>query len=79
MCLEISCENGNSLWQDAIALKMGAVCVAFNIMNEGEEPPPRYHSLYGGHLMLDIKLDGFWHKAQLVARVHMTETPAVLT
>ena len=29
--------------------------------------------------MFDIKLDGFWHKAQLIARGHMTETPAVLT
>ena len=56
--LEIDCENGNSLWQDAIVLKMGAVCVAFKVMNEGEERLPRYHYMEC-HLMFDIKLDGF--------------------
>ena len=38
--LEIGHENGNSLWQDAIALEMEAGCVAFKVMNEGGEPPP---------------------------------------
>ena len=76
--LEIDHENRNSLWQDAIALKMEAVHVAFKVMSEGEEPPPGYQYMEC-HLMFDIKLDGFWHKAQLIARGHMTETPAVLT
>ena len=76
--LEIDCENRNSLWQDAIVLEMEAVHVAFKVMNEGEEPPPRYQYMEC-HLMFDIKLDGFWCKAQLIARGHMTKTPAVLT
>ena len=75
---EIDHENRNSLWQDAIVLKMEAVCVAFKVMNEGEEPPPGYQYMEC-HLVFDIKLDGFWHKARLVARGHMTETPMVLT
>ena len=40
--LEIDHENQNSLWQDAIALEMEAVHVAFKSINEGEEPSPRY-------------------------------------
>ena len=75
---EIDCENGNSLWQDAIVLEMEAVCVAFKVMNEGEEPPPGYQYMEC-HLVFDIKLDCFWSKAHLVAGGHMTETLAVLT
>ena len=67
-----------SLWQDAIVLEMEAVYVAFKVMNEGEEPPPGYQYMVC-HLMFDIKLDGFQCKAGLVARGHMTKTPAVLT
>ena len=76
--LEIDHENRNSLWQDAIALEMEAVCVAFKVMNEGEEPPPRYQYMKC-HLLFDIKLDGVWCKAHLVARGHMTEILAALT
>ena len=75
---EIDHENGNSLWQDTIVLKMEAVRVAFKVMNEGEEPPPRYQYMEC-HLMFDIKLDGFQCNARLIAGGHMTETPAVLT
>ena len=39
--LEVDHENGNSLWQDAIVLKMEAVHDAFMVMSEGEDPPPR--------------------------------------
>ena len=54
--LEIDHENGNPLWQDAIALEIEAVHVAFIAMNEGEEPPPGYQYMEC-HLMFDIKLD----------------------
>ena len=57
--LEIDHENRNSLWQDAIALEMEAVCVAYKVMNEVEEPPPRYQYMKC-HLLFDIKLDGVW-------------------
>ena len=76
--LEIDHENRNLLWQDAIAIKMEAVCVAFKVMNEDEEPPAGYQYLEC-HLMFDIKLDGFWYKARLIAGGHMTKTPVVLT
>ena len=52
---------GNSLWQDAIALEMEAVHVAFKVMSEGEEPPPRYQYMEC-HLVFDTKLDGFGAK-----------------
>ena len=76
--VEIDHENGNSLWQDAIALEMEAVHVAFKVMNEGEEPPPAYQYMEC-HFMFDIKLDSFQRKAHLIARGHITETLAVLT
>ena len=57
---------------------MEVVCVAFKVMNEGEEPPPGYQYMEC-HLVFDIELDGFWCKAQLVAGGHLTETPVVLT
>ena len=76
--LEIDGENGNFLWQDAIVLEMEVVCVAFKLMDEGEEPPPGYQYMEC-HLVFDIKLDGFECKACLIARGHMTETLAVLT
>ena len=76
--LEIDHEEGIPLWQDAIVLEMEAVCDAFKVMNEGEEPPPRYQYMEC-HLVFDIKLDGFQRKAPLVSGDHMTETPVVLT
>jgi hypothetical protein len=75
---EIDRENGNTLWQDAIAKEMSAVRVAFKILNDGQEPPPG-HQFMDCHMVFDIKLDGFKRKARLVAGGHMTEAPAVMT
>ena len=74
----IDLENGNTLWQDAIAKEMKNVRVAFKILNPGQEPPPA-HQFMKCHMIFDIKLDGFRCKARLVAGGHMTETPAVMT
>ena len=57
---------------------MEEVHVAFKVMNESEEPPPRYQYMEC-HLEFDIKLDGVWCKAHLIAGGHMTETLVVLT
>ena len=35
--LKINSENGNTLWQDAIAKEMEAVQVALRVINDGEE------------------------------------------
>ena len=72
--LEIDHENGNSLWQDAIALEMEAVHVAFKVMIRVKNHHPDT-SVWS----VTSCLIGFWHKAHLVARGDMNETPAVLT
>ena len=74
--LKINCENGNTLWQDAIAKEMEAVQVALTVLNDGEEPPPG-HQYMDCHMVFDIKLDGFHHKARLVAGGHMMEAPTM--
>jgi len=38
--LEIDTENGNWVWQDAIAKEMEAVRVTFKILHNGKQPPP---------------------------------------
>ena len=76
--LEIDHENGNTLWQDAIAKEMEAVWVAFKVQNDGEEPPPG-HQYMDCHMVFGIKLDGFHLKPRRVARGHMTEAPTMLT
>ena len=72
--LEIDRENGNSLWREAITKEMAAVRVAFKLLDDRQNPPPG-HSYMDCHMIFDIKLDGFRHKARLVAGGHMVETP----
>ena len=74
--LELDRENGNTLWQDAIAKEMSSVRVAFEIF-DGD--PPVGSQQMQCHMIFDIKLDSFRRKARLVAGGHMTETPAVMT
>ena len=76
--LEINQENGNSLWREAIAKEMAAVRVAFRLLADGQNPPPG-HSYMDCHMIFNIKLDGFRHKARLVAGGHMVETPSIMT
>ena len=57
---------------------MKNVRVAFKIMEDGKDPPPRY-SFMNCHMIFDIKLDGFKRKARLVAGGHVLDPPAVLT
>ena len=75
---EIDKENGNTLWQDAIAKEMANVRVAFKILNDGEEPPPGYTHM-GTHMVFEIKLDGFRRKARMVGDGHTVDAPAVMT
>ena len=77
--LEIDTENGNRLWQEAIAKEMDAVRVAFHILEDNKKVPPG-HQRMDCHMIFDVKLDGFRRKARLVAGGHKTEPPAsVLT
>ncbi len=76
--VEIDHENGNSLWQDAIAKEMANVRVAFRILEDGEKVPVGHQEI-GVHMVFDVKLDGFVRKARLVAEGNRTDAPAVLT
>ena len=76
---EIDKENGNTLWQDAIAKEMAAVRVAFKILNNGQEPPVG-HKYMDCHMVFEIKMENnFRRKARLVAGGHMLDAPPILT
>ena len=54
--LEIDKEDGNTLWQDAIAKEMANVRVAFKVLPDGSKEPVG-HQYMDCHLVYEIKLD----------------------
>ena len=66
----IDAENGNTLWQYAIAKEMYEVGVAFRILDENENLPVGY-SKSSGHMVFDVKMD-FTRKARWVKDGHKT-------
>jgi len=75
--LEIDKENGNTLWQDALAKEMKAVGKAFDFLNDGD-PDPVGHKKISVHIVMDIKQD-FTRKCRLVADGHKTDLPSSIT
>ena len=69
--------NGNTLWQDAIAVEINAVRVAFKIKHGDEKIPPGYQYIRC-HMIFDVKMEDFRRKARYVAQGNMTEAPATL-
>ena len=63
-------ENGNTLWQDALAKEMFEVGVAFKILDDHELTPVGY-TKSSGHIIWDIKMD-FTRKARWVKDGHRT-------
>lgn len=63
-------KNGNRFWQDAIALEMVNVGVAFEVLDEGKPAPIGWHKVTG-HLVFDVKMD-FTRKARWVLDGHKT-------
>ena len=76
--LALDKKNGNTLWQDAIALEMKNVRVAFKILEDGQRVP-RDHQQIRCHMIFDVKMEDFRRKARFVAGGHTTETPKTLT
>ena len=70
-------ENGNFLWRDAIRKEMKGISPAFDVLDEGVNPPPQYKYV-GFHLVFDIKMD-FTRKARLVADGCRTPDPVTST
>ena len=71
-------ENGDQQWQQAIAKEMKNNRVAFDIKEHKSEVPIGYQHVRC-HMVFDVKLERFKHKARLVAGGHTTETPSTLT
>ena len=63
-------QNGNTLWQDALALEMTNVGIAFEVLEEGQQPPVGWKK-QSGHLVWDLKMD-FTRKACWVLDGHKT-------
>ena len=69
---EIDEANGNHFWRDAIMKEMTNVGVAFEILEDGKQPPPGWTPVTG-HLVYDVKMD-FTRKARWVLDGHKTES-----
>jgi hypothetical protein len=49
-------ENNNSLWRDALAMEMTEIGVAFGVLAEGQNAPPKW-KMVTGHMVWDLKMD----------------------
>jgi len=76
--VRLDAENGNTLWQDAIAKEMKNIRVAYDILPEGKEVPIGYQHVRC-HWIFSIKIEDFKRKARLVAQGNTTEAPNTLT
>ena len=63
-------QNGDTPWQDALALEMTNVGIAFEVLEEGQKPPVSWKK-QSGHLAWDVKMD-FTRKARWVPDGHKT-------
>ena len=73
----IDTRNGNRLWQEAIDKEMKQVLVAFEILEDKQEPPIGW-SKSSGHIVFDVKMD-FTRKARWVKDGHRTPEPELST
>jgi len=71
-------ENGNTLWQDAIAKEMTSVRFGFRTLKDGEKVPVGFKFIRC-HMIFDVKMEDFRRKARLVAGGHMTEVHPSIT
>jgi hypothetical protein len=76
--LALDRKNGNTLWVDAIAKEMKDVCIAFNILPDGQSASIEYQKI-PCHMIFDVKMEDFQQKARLVAGGHWTKAPATIT
>ena len=73
--ITIDNNNGNTLWQDAIALEMSQLHDYSTFEDLGKNSPgPVEYKKIRVHFVFDVKHDGR-HKARLVAGGHLTDDP----
>ena len=76
---QIDAENGDTMWQDAIAMEMKNNRVAFETYEGNPNELVGYEEITA-HLIFDVKLsENFRRKARYVADGHRVETPASVT
>jgi hypothetical protein len=75
---ELDKKNGNTFWADAIAKEMKDICVALEVLLDGQSAPIGYRKI-PCHMIFDIKMEDFRRKARLVAGGNMTKAPATIT
>jgi hypothetical protein len=56
--LALDRKNSNTLWADAIAKEMKEVCIAFNILPDGQSAPIGYQKI-PCHMIFDVKMEDF--------------------
>ena len=77
MSLEIDRNTNTTFWREAIDLEMKHAKDAFNILDEGQKPPPGYIFIYH-HILFDVKMD-LRRKACLVANGSTSQPTTYLT
>ena len=70
---DLDAKNGNNMWRDALNLEMTEVGVAFEVLEEGQQPPVGWRKVTG-HLVWDCKMD-FTRKSRWVLDGHKTPDP----
>jgi hypothetical protein len=63
---------------EATRTEMNNVRIAFKVLN-GEEAIPLTYKEIRCHMIFDVKMEDFRHKARFVAGGHTTDTPRVMT
>ena len=78
--IECDCENGNTLWWDAVCQEMKNTCPKFEPWEKLEgNIPPRYQEIKC-HFIFDIRMEkNFLQNARSVVCGHMTETHTTTT
>jgi hypothetical protein len=71
-------ENYNTLWKDATRKEMNNFRIAFKVLHREEAIPPTCQEIRC-HVIFDVKMEDFRHKARFVAREHITDAPHVMT
>jgi hypothetical protein len=64
MCMQIGCENGNTLWQDDTCLEMVKVWITFQILNNDESTPLTYEQIHC-HMVFNMKMEDFCRKGRI--------------
>jgi hypothetical protein len=77
-CVRLDKENGNTLCQDAVSKEMNNVRIEFQILNGEKSFPPTYQEIRC-HMIFDVKMEDFRHKAHFCAGGHITDTSHDMT